>query len=103
MKWRAEKQKAKAIFSAICEVMDLFACTFCFPISEHELFSWAFSFCLFISYVYMCKCIRRHLKESPLFPGVASHDVKCENKTYKLKRSIEENSANLIQTCRKLS
>ena len=62
------------------------ACTFCFPISDHVMPSWEFSFCLFISYVYICTCIRRHLKK--LFPRVASRGLKWENKTYKLKRSI---------------
>ena len=26
--------------------------------------SWEFSFCFFISYAYICTCIRRHLKET---------------------------------------
>ena len=32
---------------------------FCFPISDHMMFSWEFSFCFFITY-----CIWKHLKET---------------------------------------
>ena len=37
---------------------------FCFPISDHVMPSWEFSFCFFIGYAYICSCIRRHLKET---------------------------------------
>ena len=40
------------------------ACTFCFPISDHVMPSREFSFCFFISYAYICTCIRQHLKET---------------------------------------
>ena len=40
------------------------ACTFCFSISDHVMPSWEFTFFFFISYAYICTCIRRHLKES---------------------------------------
>ena len=53
-----------------------------FPISDHVMFSCEFSFCYFLSYVYICTCIR-------LFPRVASCVLKWENKKYKLKKSIE--------------
>ena len=37
---------------------------FCFPISDHVMPKWEFSFCFFISYADICTCIRRHLKET---------------------------------------
>ena len=40
------------------------ACMFCFPISDHVMPSWEFAFCFFISYAYICTCIRWHLKET---------------------------------------
>jgi len=46
-----------------------------------------FSFVFFISYAYICTCIRRHLKETIPSSSI-SRDLKKENKTYKLKRSI---------------
>ena len=52
-----------------------------FPISDHVMFSWEFSFCVFTSYACIAPCIR-------LFPRVASRGVKWENKTSKLKRFI---------------
>ena len=45
------------------------ACTFCFPNSDHVMFSWEFSFGLFISYAHMCRWRR-------LFPKVVSFGVK---------------------------
>ena len=45
-------------------LMDLFACTFRFSISDHVMFPREFSFCFFISYSYISTCIRRHLKEA---------------------------------------
>ena len=64
--------------------MAFFVCSFCFPISGHMMSSWKFFFCLFISYAYICTCIR-------LFPTVASRVLKRENKTSDLKRSISCN------------
>ena len=55
------------------------ACTFCFPTSDHVMFSWEFSFCLFISYAYICTCIR-------LFPRVASRGVKWKNKNVQARK-----------------
>ena len=40
------------------------ACVFCFPVSDHVMPSWELAFCFFISYAYICTCIRRHLKET---------------------------------------
>ena len=42
------------------------ACTFCFPISDHVMFSWEFCFSFFTSYANMYTSIRRHLKETIL-------------------------------------
>ena len=46
-----------------------------------------FPFVCFISYAYICACWGDIWKK--LFPRVASRGLKWENKTYKLKRSIE--------------
>ena len=64
--------------------MDLFGLYICFTISDHVMFPWEFSFCLFISYAYMCTCI----SNVKLFPRVASHSVKFENKMCKLKSPL---------------
>ena len=45
------------------------ACMFCFPNSDHVIFSREFAFCLFIimhTYAHGCTCIGRHLKETIL-------------------------------------
>ena len=56
--------------------------------------SWEFSFWFFMIYVYICTCIRIHLKEAIPVHAVASHGLKWENKTYKLFKSSRTNSAN---------
>ena len=49
--------------------IDLFSCMFCFPNSDHVIFSREFAFCLFIimyTYAHGCRCIGRQLKETVL-------------------------------------
>ena len=52
---------------------------FCFPISDHEMPSWEFSFCFFISYEYICTCIRRHLKETIPSSSIAWSEMGKQN------------------------
>ena len=52
----------------------------CLTISDHVMFWWEFAISLFISFAYICTCIR-------LFPRVALRGVKWGNKTCELKRS----------------
>ena len=73
---RSEK-KGKKMHKKVESWMDLFRLHVCFPISDYVMFSWEFSFCLFISYAYVCTCIW-------LFLRVASLVWK-----YKLERSID--------------
>ena len=45
-------------------------CTFCFPISDHVMFSREFAFCFFVSYSYISTCVRRHLKKTVLYSKI---------------------------------
>ena len=65
------------------------ACTIRFPISDHVIFSWEFSFCLFTTYAYIRTCIRRHLKETILWssitwPEMGKQNVEAEKVYYLL-------------------
>ena len=79
---KKEKLKTNKMHKKMESWMGLFRLQVFFPISDHVMFSWEFSFCLFISYAYVCTCIW-------LFPRVASRGVRWESKTYKLERSID--------------
>ena len=65
---------------------------FCFPNSDHVIFSREFAFCLFIMYTcaHGCTCIGWHLRETAV-RDINHHVVWNGNKTYKLRRSIITN------------
>ena len=46
------------------------ASTFCFPISDHVMFSREFSFCFLMSYLYKSTRIRRYLKETVFWSNI---------------------------------
>ena len=74
---------------------------FCFPNSDHVIFSWEFAFCLFIMHTcaHGCTCIGWHLRETAL-RDINHHVVWNGNKTYKLRRSIITNySQKRRRTC----
>ena len=52
-------------------------CMFCFPNSDHVMFSREFAFCLFINYAYICTCIRRNLRKNS---SLGYHRVVCNGK-----------------------
>ena len=56
-----------------------YLCTFCFPISDHVMPWWEFSFCFFISYAYICTCIRRHLKETIPSSSITWSEMRKQN------------------------
>ena len=57
--------------------MDLF----CFPISDHVMFPREF----FISYAYMCTCIRPHLKETVPLGNITWSEMGKQNVQAKLR------------------
>ena len=59
--------------------MTFLACTFCFPISDHVMPSWEFSFCFFINYAHICTCIRRNLKETILSGSITWSEMRKQN------------------------
>ena len=64
----------------LCEEQTFLACTFCFPISDHVMHSWEFSFCFFFnSYVYICTCMRRHLKETIPSSSITWSEMRKQN------------------------
>ena len=74
---------------------------FCFPNSDHVIFSREFAFCLFIMYTcaHGCTYIGWHLRETAL-RDINHHVVWNGNKTYKLRRSIITNySQKRRRTC----
>ena len=48
---------------------------FCFPVSDHVMPSWEF----FISYAYICTCIRRHLKETIPSSSITWSEMEKQN------------------------
>ena len=60
---------------------------FCFPNTDHVMFSREFVFCLFINYVYTGKWM--HMHKTKFETKNSQHYVVCNGKkTYKLKPSI---------------
>ena len=55
------------------------ACTFCFPISDHVMPSWEFSFRFFVNDAYICTCIRRHVKETILSSSITWSEMVKQN------------------------
>lgn len=70
---------------------DFFTFMFCFPYSDHALYLGEFAFCLFVNYTYIC--MHAHALDNTRkkqFSGVSSPGLKWENKSNKLKRSIDQ-------------
>ena len=67
------------IFCLLANQKTFYACTFCFPISDHVMPSWEFAFCFFISYACICTCIRRHLKETIPSSSITWSEMRKQN------------------------
>ena len=58
-------------------------CMFCFPNSDHVMFSREFAFCLFINYAFICMWMHVHktkFEKKKQFCGVPSGGLKWEKK-----------------------
>ena len=66
---------------------------FCFPNSDHGMFSWEFAFCLFINYAYICRWMHAYRTMFERHSSLGYHHVVW---TYKLKGFISQRQSNEV-------